>query len=297
MAYHCLGLKGKTVVTSTMTYAATVAQLLLVGADVLLVDCDENFQIDLEDLEEVCNNETVHAVVVADLYGDSTNFTELQRLALIHGFSVVEDAAEAFGCVDKKVAVGTRGRAGSFSFFANKVITCGEGGVVVTNDNRLAEQMASFRNQCVGRGYNHDGVGTNFRMTNMQAAIGLAQLEEVEDIINTKRAIANRYREELKDDICSVYPRIDDSSEWMPVFALPQGVDRTMFQQKCAEGSVDTRPAFTPIHMMDAFKDAITFGSVKLSEELSASHFLLPSFPDLTADEQAHVIAVVNGAF
>jgi perosamine synthetase len=205
---------------------------------------------------------------------------------------VVEDAAESFGCVQRGKKVGTFGAAGAFSFFANKVITTGEGGCVATNDSELFQRAKHFSNLCTGRNYWHDGVGCNFRMAALPAALGMAQLAEVDRIIRRKREIARFYRATLLAE--PVEPAgVEVSSEWMPVFRLPDGLDYERLRELCERGGVQTRPTFQPTHLMPGLEGLNPFGCPR-AERLRG--FILPCYPALTNSDLNTICGVVNAA-
>lgn len=292
--YDCLGLRRKVVVTAALTYAATVAQLLLLDNAVLLVDCDDRLQLDADALDRVLWGRGVAAVVVPPLYAD---LPDMRRVALAcrdHNVLLVEDAAEGFGCRRDGRHAGTFGRGGTFSFFANKVVTCGEGGAVVTDDDALAAALRKYVNQGVAGRFWHDSVGTNFRMTNLQAAVGSAQMEEVGEIVARKRALAAAYRADLHPAFGRVVPAAE-SAEWMPVFRLPPGRHYGEFERWMAARGVETRPAFTPVHRMPAFagRVAVPHGA-PAAEAVPDRHFLLPASPGLTRREVDVVVAAAN---
>jgi perosamine synthetase len=277
---------GDEVITQSLTYAATVSSILNVGATPVLVDSNEAFQLDIPKMMlEESSIVTGHtkAVIVAQLYGDAPDSARLLEFCNKHGLVLIEDSAECFGCSVGGVKVGAHGHASSFSFYGNKIITCGEGGCVATDSDVLAEELRLLRGQAHVGDFWHRGPGYNFRLTNPQAARGLAQLEEVDDVIKRKKRIAELYRNNLPKQIDSVVPFID-SSEWMPLFLLPEGVDYLTVKGKLRVLNVDTRPCFPPVHLMEEFS-VKTPVSLSVAERIYKRGFNLPCYPDLT-DEQ-----------
>jgi perosamine synthetase len=204
---------------------------------------------------------------------------------------LVVDAAEAFLCRQGGREVGSYGRCATYSFFANKVMTTGEGGCVTTDDAELAAKVDGFCNHNTPGGYWHDGPGTNFRLTNLQAALGVAQLEEVDLVVARKRHVARYYREHLKFEPL-VPNRVEESSEWMPVWRLPD-YSYEEFRLHCESRGVEVRPAFYPVHTMPGFGGLKTRDRY-LAESLPGRHFMLPCHPALSPENLSEIVGVVN---
>ena len=283
---------GDEVITQSLTYAATVSSIINVGATPVLIDSTEDFQMDISLIEGAITKKT-KAVMVAQLYGDSPNMKKLKKICKKNGIELIEDSAECFASFEEEGAIGSFGIASSFSFFGNKVITTGEGGCVCTNDSELARQMRMIKSQNHIGGFRHAGPGYNFRMTNIQAAIGVAQLEHLYEILRAKRNIANFYRDNLDPSIKKVVPKIASSSEWMPLFVLPDTKNYLKFHTRMQEEAVDVRPCFPPIHGMKGFK---TKKGSKLDTcvKIYPKAFNLPSGPGLTKKQLKRVVNTVN---
>lgn len=279
------------VITPTLTYASTVNQIKLGGFTPLYLDCDDNFQINIDQLKEAVKFPAVHGVVVANLYADSPNMYDVKEICEKAKIPLVEDAAEAFGCWKDGKSIGTFGDVGSFSFFANKIITTGEGGCLATDNDELAEKLKKFCTCNTTGNYIHQGIGANYRLAHLQAALGCGQLEDIDKIISRKKYIANFYRNNLKFD--AVVPKwVDDSSEWLPVFKLG-GQRYIHFREYCASAGVEVRPTFYPLHEMNGFEGYKLF---KLDNALATknNYFIPPAGPNLTQDQLEQVIKVIN---
>lgn len=297
------------IVTPTITFATAISQIKLLGFTPLYIDCDENFQMDLGQLKKVISAGNVSGVVATSLYADSCDMNEM--LDICGDIPIIEDAAEAFSCwnyrdlvtqddwgahyadcsrLSNYKAIGTYGKAGCFSFFANKVITTAEGGAIVTNDDELATSLNKFHNCNTVGGYKHDGLGTNFRMTALQGAIGLAQLEDLLEIVNRKRNIAKFYRDNLKFE--AIVPKVDLSSEWMPIFKL-QNNSYPKFRDYCTEKGIEVRPTFYPVHQMPEYEGYIPYS---LTNSLNSvdRYFILPSYPALNHLQLEYIVDMVN---
>jgi len=187
------------VIVPTLTYIASVNPIVQVGARPIFVDSERaSWQIDPEDVKRKITPRT-RAIIVVHLYGQPANMDAIMEIAHEYNLFVVEDCAEAFGSRIRDQHVGTFGDIGTFSFFGNKTVTTGEGGMVVTNDATLYDRSVHFKGQGLAkhRTYWHDVIGYNYRMTNICAAIGLAQMERADELLQKKIALARRYDELL----------------------------------------------------------------------------------------------------
>lgn len=281
------------IIAPTITYASTINQLKLAGFTPLYVDCDKNFQMDLNQVEQILKTyrHMVQGLVTANLYADSANMFELKELCQKHNIPLIEDAAEAFGCWKDGQSIGTFGDVGSFSFFANKIITTGEGGCLVTNNDDLASKLRKFCTCNTTGNYLHQGLGSNYRMAHLQTALGCAQLEEIDLIIKKKQEIAKFYRENL--DFEPIVPNwVTTSSEWLPVFRLSNN-NYPHFRDYCHEAGVEVRPSFYPIHQMNEFEG---YSPLPLTNALNSvnRHFIAPAGPNLTNFQLETVVEVIN---
>jgi len=275
--------EGDEVIVPTFTYVASVNAITYTGATPVFVDSDPDYwNLDPAKIEALITERT-KAIMVVHLYGHPADMDPIMEIAGRHGLRVVEDAAEAHGAKYKGKTVGTFGIAGSFSFFGNKIITTGEGGMVVTDDAEFAERCRHLRGQGVSpvRTYWHDVVGYNYRMTNLAAAIGVAQLERIEETLEAKRRIAERYAARLAS-IPGVRQQAEmpwaTSVHWMvSILVGPQLRDPLM--AFLAERGVDSRPLFYPAHTLPMYAGETSF---PVAEYLGASGINLPSYPDLT---------------
>jgi len=290
---------GDEVVVPTFTYVASVNAIAYTGATPVFVDSDpQTWNLDPTLLEAAVTPRT-RAIMPVHLYGAPTEMTPVLALAEGRGLVVVEDAAEAHGAEYRGRKVGALGTAGSFSFFGNKIITTGEGGMVVTNDAALAERCRHLRGQGVdpARTYWHDVIGFNYRMTNLAAAIGVAQLERVEEILRRKRQIAQAYEERLRD-----VPGVELQSEpdwatnvyWMVSILVDPGRREALMAHLAARG-VDSRPFFHPAHTLPMYREPD--GRYPVAEWLGASGLNLPSFPELTPAELDTVCEAITDFF
>ena len=195
--------------------------------------------------------------MVVHLYGHPCDMDAILAIAKEHDLFVIEDCAEAFGSKYKGQYVGTLGHISTFSFFGNKTITTGEGGMVVTNDQTLYQRCVHFKGQGLAehRQYWHDVIGFNYRMTNICAAIGLAQLEQADVFIAKKRQIADWYKNGLKDLPLVVHQEAQDClhTYWMVNIVLDDDRQRDPLREHLASAGIEIRPMFYPVHTMPMY--------------------------------------------
>lgn len=291
LALHCLDIgPGDEVIVPTFTYIASVNTIAQTGATPVFVECrEDDWLIDPKDVEAKITSRT-KAILPVHLYGAICDMAALRSLADAHGIAIVEDCAEALGSTLHGQHVGTFGDVGTFSFFGNKTITTGEGGMVVTTDTGLAARMRKVKGQgqSLDRRYWHDELGFNYRLTNICAAIGLAQMERVEAILERKRAIARLYRQLLQDSGATFQYQQDGlvSSDWLISLLVPPHMDRDHVMQALLEHSIDSRPVFFCAHQMPMYRTDTIF---PVSEEIARRGISLPSYPTLTDDNVRHI--------
>lgn len=253
------------VIMPALTYIATANCVKYCGGVPVLVDNDRGtFNIDPASIEKVITSKT-KGIVVVHLYGQSADMDPILEVAERHGIWVLEDAAEAHGALYKNKPVGGLGICGSFSFFGNKIITTGEGGAVTTNDDALAEKMRFLRSQGMdpSRRYWHPEVGYNYRMTNVTAAIGVAQMERLSEALNTRRWIAETYERLLAgyaEHIILPYVASEcEHSYWMYTIMLGEKskVSRDEAMLKLEVMGIETRPIFYPLNQMPPYYDSL----------------------------------------
>jgi perosamine synthetase len=234
------------------------------------------------------------AIMPVHMFGHPAEMATLAALAERHGLAIIEDAAEAHGAEYRGRRVGGLGTMGCFSFYANKIITTGEGGMVVTDDQRLAERMRSLRNLCFRRDrrFLHSELGHNYRLTNVQAAIGVAQVERIATHIERKRRMAARYTERLKDVPGLVLPGERPEARsvfWMYGVVLKDEVpfDAPEFARRLRERGVDTRPLFLGMHEQPVFLERGLFRDERypVAERLARRGLYLPSGLPLTEEQ------------
>ncbi|MHB8580203.1 MAG: DegT/DnrJ/EryC1/StrS family aminotransferase, partial [Ignavibacteriaceae bacterium] len=248
---------GDEVIVPSFTYIASVSTIAITGATPVFVDSlEDTWQMDPKDVK---NKITIHtkAIMAVHLYGHPCEMDELVRIAKENNLFLIEDCAEAFGSTYKKKHVGTFGDLATFSFYGNKTITTGEGGMVVTNDETLYDRAYHLKMHGLAkyRQYWHDVLGFNYRMTNICAAIGLAQLEKANEKIHNKRQIAKWYNDALKDLPIKHHGEYGEvfHSYWMYSILVGSPKMREDLREYLKGKGIETRPTFFPVHTMPMF--------------------------------------------
>jgi perosamine synthetase len=298
LALHSLGIgPGDEVIVPTFTYIASVNTIAQTGATPVLAECRaSDWLLDPADVATRITPRT-KAILPVHLYGLACDMPRIKALAAQHGLAIVEDCAEALGTTLHGRHVGTFGDVGTFSFFGNKTITTGEGGMVITQDKALASRMRLVRGQgqSLTRRYWHETLGFNYRMTNIVAAIGLAQMERLEAILARKREIGARYREGLSGlPVSFAQPGAGVAmSEWLVTVLLPTGMDRDRFMASLFARKVETRPVFYCASEMPMYATGERF---PVAEDIARRGVSLPSYPALTEQDIQRVVRTVTSA-
>lgn len=283
LALEALGIgSGDEVIVPTLTYVASVNTILQTGAKAVFVDSIEGtWQIDPLDVRRKITPKT-KAIMVVHLYGLPCDMDAIMAICQEYGLLLIEDCAEAFGTRYKGQHVGTFGDVATFSFFGNKTITTGEGGMVVAKNKTVMNKAAHLKNQGVSpdREYWHDVMAYNYRMTNICAAIGLAQIENAPEILAKKRQIAQWYQDALRGLPLRTHDEQPDTvhSYWMCSIAVNDPLQRQPLRDHLKSAGIETRPVFYPSHILPHCR---TEGSFPVAESLSSRGINLPSYPAL----------------
>lgn len=289
---------GDEVIVPTFTYVASVNAINYVGATPVFVDSlSDTWQVDPKSVEAAITEKT-KAIMVVHLYGQACDMDSIMEIAKKHNLYVIEDSAEAMGSTYKETHVGTIGDVGTFSFYGNKTITTGEGGMVITNNPELAKKMKHLKMQGVVdyREYWHDVVGYNYRMTNICAAIGVAQMEHIDKILAKKRQIAMWYNEFLQDTPVTMHAEQEETvhSYWMCSILAPDAASRDELRAYLKEQEVETRPTFCLSHEMPMYHSDSEF---PVAKDLSARGMNIPSHPGLTKEEVKEISVIISNFF
>lgn len=287
---------GDEVIVPSLTYIASVNPVVGAGATPVFVDSrPDTWQMDPADVERKITSRT-RAILAVHLYGGMCDTEALAALAKKHGLWLIEDCAEAFGSRLKGTAAGSFGDVAAFSFYGNKTITTGEGGMVVARTPELMECVRAYRGQGVSpsREYWHETLGFNYRLTNVAAAIGLAQLERAREFIDRKRRLAGIYREALAD-VPVTFQAVPEGvfhTWWMVSLLAPSAQQLPGLRKALTAAGVETRPLFPPVH---AFPMYCRAGErFPVAEDLAARGLNLPSWPGLTDTQVRYVADVIR---
>lgn len=284
LALAALGIKGPDkVIVPTLTFIATANAVTYTGATPVFADSErETWNISPRDIERKITPE-VKAIIPVHLYGQPAQMDEIMAIARKHNLYVIEDAAEAHGAEYKKQKVGTLGDIGVFSFFGNKILTTGEGGMLVTNDDAICRKARILRDHGMSpeKKYWHQEIGFNYRLTNIQAAIGCAQLEQIEVFLQEKQRIRDTYTYYLRENKNIILPPLHAwarNVNWLFSIVLDQKFDaahRDKLLDLLKKNNVECRPFFYPIHQMPPYHSHET---LKEAEWLAANGLCLPSY-------------------
>ncbi|MBI1870977.1 MAG: DegT/DnrJ/EryC1/StrS family aminotransferase [Chlamydiae bacterium] len=289
---------GDEVICPTLTFVATANAIRYVGANPVFVDSELiTWNMDPEKIKSKLSSRT-KAIIVVHLYGHPARMTPILDLAKSKGIPIIEDAAEAHGAFYEGKRVGSLSVLGCFSFYGNKVITTGEGGMVVTRDARLDQHMRLLRDHAMDskRRYWHSEMGYNYRLTNLQAAVGVAQLEKIEKFLQVRKENARIYRELLQNIRgITLFPQEKWAQPvyWMISILVERefGMSRDELIQALKERGVDTRPFFVPMHELPLYRAKESF---PIAEDLSRKGLNLPSSTRLTREDIEYVVQTIQ---
>ena len=290
---------GDEVIVPSFTYIASVNAIHYTGATPVFVDSDpDSWQMNPKDVNQKITSKT-KAVMAVHLYGHTCDMDELVNICKEHNLYLIEDTAEAFGSKYRGKFAGTFGDISTFSFFGNKTITTGEGGMVSTNSKELYDLVMRLKGQglAAGKEYFHDIIGYNYRMTNICAAIGCAQLENATDIIAKKRKIANWYNNQLNDLPLQLHKESKDvfHSYWMYTVMVGDTEKRDKLRTFLKEKGIETRPAFHPVHQMPMYyQEGVSF---PVAESLALKGINLPSYPGLNESDVNYISEQIKNFF
>ncbi|MGB4335534.1 MAG: DegT/DnrJ/EryC1/StrS family aminotransferase [Chromatiaceae bacterium] len=298
---------GDEVILPTFTIISCAAAIVRAGAIPVIVDCDpRTWNLDTDQIAARITPRT-RAILPVHIYGLPMDMDPVLALAARHGLAIIEDAAEAIGQTYRGRPCGSFGDLSTFSFYPNKHITTGEGGMIVTDDDHLAERCRSLRNLCFqpGKRFVHAELGWNLRMTNLQAALGLAQLEQLDRNLARKVAIGRRYDALLADipGLQLPLPRTDfaDNLYWVYGVVLDDAVafDAEEAMRRLGRLGIGTRPFFWPMHEQPVLREMGLCGEVAcpVAERIARRGFYLPSGVGLTEGQQERVAGGMRELF
>lgn len=306
LALAALGVgEGDEVIVPDLTFAASINAVIYCGATPVIADVDpETWTLSPEAVKSLITPKT-KAIMPVHIYGHPCHMDELMAIAKEHKLLVVEDCAEALGALYKGKHVGTFGDAATFSFFGNKTITTGEGGMVLFKDEAIYNKAVVLRDHGMSKQkrYWHDYVGFNYRMTNIQAAIGCAQLERLDEFVQAKRKMAAVFNDGLRS---LKYFTLPPEKEWAfngywlytTIVDAQAGISRDELIEKLMKNGVETRPVFYPLHEMPPYRPYVRKGQTfPVTDHLSQNGISFPSSVTITLEEQESILNAVRAIY
>jgi dTDP-4-amino-4,6-dideoxygalactose transaminase len=303
---HIAGLgPGDEVITSPVSFVATANCFMFEGAVPVFADVDpRTLNLDPAAVEEAITEQT-RAIVAVDMFGYPCELEELRALADRNGLTLIADSCEALGAEYKGAPIGSHGVSAAFAFYANKQITTGEGGMVTTHSEEEWQLLKSLRNQ--GRSYesrwfHHPRLGFNYRFTDIQAALGIGQLEKLDEILDLRAAAAARYGELLSRVNGVESPAADDTdhrrSWFVYVVLLGDGLDREQVSARLAEAGVEAGHYVPCVHLQPYMRERFGFaeGLCPVAEDASSRSLALPFFTGIEAADQERVVGALAAA-
>lgn len=260
MSLYELGLKpGDEVILPVLTFIATATPIIHLGATPVFVDVDpETWNIDPNKIEEKITKNT-KAIIPVHLYGNPSNMKKIMEISKKYNVPIIEDATECLGAIYDNKLTGTFGKLGAFSFNGNKIITTGGGGMLVSEDTEKIEHIRFLINQAKypKKEYHHPEIGFNYRMTNLEASMGLAQFERLPEFLNKKRKFAEIYKTEFENNSNIKIQKEQENSQsswWLPSITIKSKKTIPEIQQQLKEKGIPTRRIFIPITEFPPFK-------------------------------------------
>ncbi len=299
LAGIAIGLKpGDDVLVASSTNMASAFSMVYCGARPIPVDVHlDTWQLNADLLEQVLTPNT-KAIVVVHLFGQAADMDPILTFAQKHRLKVIADCAEAHGVRYKGRSVGTLADLNCFSFYSNKTLACGEGGMITTNNPEYADIVADYRSFCFGKQekFHHTGIGYNYRLPNVSAAIGLGQLERFSEIAARKKYLYDHYANRLKNIpwvTLPTIPRFTDPVMWMFNLSLnpKYPIDREKLRALLSQAGIETREAFVPINQQKVFLERgwVTPEQCPAANQIMKQGFYIPSGLSLTAEEMNYV--------
>ncbi len=301
--------KGSEVILPTFTIISCCNAIINAGLKPVLVDCDfKTLNMNVEEVRKKISKKT-SAIMIVHIYGITVDIDPILKLAKSKNLKVIEDAAEMHGQEYKQKQCGSFGDISTFSFYVNKHITTGEGGMILTNSKKIYEESIKLKNLYFGKGTNrfkHNDLGWNQRFTNLQAAIGLAQLERIEKIVQKKKNIGNYYTKKLQILSDKIYLPLESTPYckniyWVYALVIKDDikVNAEFIINSLRKKRIECRPFFYPMHCQSVYSKMKVFPKAKypISEKISQKGFYIPSGLGITRKEQDVVISKVINLF
>jgi perosamine synthetase len=296
---HCLikamGIqKGDEVITTPFSFIASTNCFLFEGAKPVFADIDEKtYNVDLEQMEGKITNNT-KLLLPVDVFGQPLDMSTVMKIAKRHSVKVLEDSCEAIGSEFSGIKAGSTADGAVFAFYPNKQMTTAEGGIIVTNDQHLADTCRSLRNQGrskTSKWLEHEQIGYNYRMSELHAALGLSQFSRFETLLEKRDVVAQCYNKRLKNingiHIPYIHPKVNKMSWFVYTVTFVPGIDRDKVMVLLGERGIDSKPYFSPIHLQAFMRKTFGFkeGDFPVTERIAKSTLSLPFYTDMTPVE------------
>jgi len=290
---------GDEVIVPVLTFTATAAAVVHAGAKPVFIDCNlEDWTIDIKQLDKKLTPKT-KAVISVDLFGMPCNYEYLENWCKKNKVFLIEDAAEAHGAYYKGKPTGSFGQVSCFSFYGNKIITTGEGGLCLTDDQKIYERMKVFKNHGMKSAgvYESEVIGYNYRLTNVQAAIGCAQFERFKEFLAKRKKTEELYKKLLSDYQGIVYQKYDENKIkpacWL--FSLLFSDKKMEYvRQELLKKGIETRTLFKPFHWQEGYRPYITQQQFPNAEYIYEHGVSLPTFNQLTDSQIKYICAAIK---
>ncbi len=295
LALLAIGIKkGDEVITTNFTYVASTNSILITGATPVFCEIRESdLNIDSSLIEKLVTKKT-KAILVTNVYGYMVDLVKIKNICKKHNLYLIEDAAESFGASLGKDMSGSYSDISTFSFFGNKTITTGEGGMVICKQKKHFEKIKQLKNQgnSLSQTYFHDILGYNYRMTNIQAAIGCAQIDNIKEILERKSIVYHKYEKLLSNKV-KFLNKLKGStpSYWMVPVIFDKVEQKRETENILNKNNIETRPFFTPIDLLPFYENS----KCVVAKSIYRKGLLLPSFPSLRESEIEKICSLIIG--
>lgn len=297
--------EGDEVITSSFSFVASTNCFMMEGAKPVFVDIDpKTLNMNIELIEDKITAKT-RAILAVDVFGQPINMRKLREIADKHNLFLIEDSCEAIGSAYDGDVAGSLADAAVFAFYPNKQLTTGEGGIIVTNNKNIALMAESLRSQgraITGFWLHHERLGYNYRMNELQAAIGSVQVDRLDEIVKKRQAVAEMYNEELRDiegvTIPYIDPKVTTMSWFVYVIQVAEEIDRDRLMLHLKENGVGCRPYFTPIHVQPYMVEEFGYEEEEypVTADLGRRSIALPFHNDISLEEVMYVAKAVQEA-
>lgn len=294
---------GDEVITTPFSFVASTNCILFERAKPVFVDINpETLEMDVDRIESVITDKT-KAILAVDVFGQPMDMRKLREIADKHNLILIEDSCEALGSEYNGIKSGSMADAAVFAFYPNKQITTGEGGMIVTNDDNIAELCRSYRSQgraITGFWLHHERMGYNYRMSEVNAVIGSVQMDRLDDIISRRNKVANMYNDRLSKikgvTVPYVSPDTTVMSWFVYVIRLDENIDRDKVMEYLKQNGVACRPYFTPIHIQPYIKEMFGYAELDFPNTVAAgkSCIALPFYNDMNSEEIEYVVDILK---